>query len=419
MDKFLIYGEKRLCGKLEIPTAKNAILPILAGSIISEGKVTIKNVTYYSDVIVMLDILKSLGAQIEQNGNDIVIDSNKITRFEVPPSMTGKIRSSIFCLGPILAKTKRAKIAYPGGCAIGARPIDIHINGLKSLNVKIIDRHGILYCDSTNAKAGKVNLSFPSVGATENLVMFATTLKGTSTLYNVAKEPEIIDLCNFLIKMGAKIYGAGSDVITIEGVESLNDCEYCPISDRIITGTYLIAGAITNGEIELSNTNPNYIVSVLDILKNIGCKIHTSGDKIYLQSKNRLKSIRKIETLPYPGFPTDLQSQMASLLSVCRGNSVLVENLFENRFKYAHELNKMGANIVACDRVANIIGVKKLYGAEVAGCDLRGGASLVLAGLCAEGYTKVSGVDLIDRGYYKMEEALTYLGADIKRISEK
>ena len=418
MDKFLIYGTKPLFGTLDVPMAKNAILPILAGCILNSGEVEIENITYYSDVLVMTQILSHLGAQVKTVGDTLKIDAEAISNYDIPFSLTNKIRSSIFCLGPTLARFKKAKIAYPGGCAIGTRPIDIHLNGLKNLNVKITDRHGLLYCDSTNAKAGKVNLSFPSVGATENLLMFATTLKGTTILNNVAKEPEIVDLCNFLNVCGAKISGAGTDTIQIEGVKKLNSCRYQPISDRIIAGTYLIAAAITKGEIELVNSVPNNILAILDILKNLGCKIHINGDKIYLQSKNRLKAVRKIETLPYPGFPTDCQSQMASLLSVCKGNSVVMENLFENRFKYVQELNKLGANIVACGKSINISGVKNLYGAEVTGLDLRGGAALVLAGLAAEGYTKVSGVDLIDRGYYKLEEALTKVGADIKRINE-
>ena len=320
-------------------------------------------------------------------------------------------------LGPLIARFKHAKVAYPGGCNIGTRPIDLHIKGLQSLNVKIEEKHGYIFCDATNILSGEVHLDFPSVGATENIIMASVFSKGTTTIYNAAKEPEIEDLQNFINAMGGKVCGAGTSTITIEGVKKLHGITYTPIPDRIITGTYLIACAAASGKVCLTNTNPNHNTALISKLKQSGCKMQIKNDKITLEATHRQKSISKIETLPYPGFPTDLQSQILTLQTISKGTSVIIENLFETRFKIYTELTKMGADIIIKDRMALINGVKALYGANVTAPDLRSGAGLIIAGICAEGYTTINDIYHIDRGYLKIENDLNLLGANIKRLS--
>ena len=425
MDKFLIKGGKKLGGAAEITSAKNAYLPILAGCILSEKPIYLKNCPKYVDIINMTKILENLGAKVLpltadgqiHNGCDIKIDCSSLSSHAIPHELASVIRSSIFSLGSILGRFKKAKVAYPGGCEIGARPIDLHIKGLRALNVKISDRHGYLTCDGTNMRGGTVNLDFPSVGATENIILAATLTKGTTKIINAAKEPEIVDLADFLNSIGAKIFGAGTSTITIEGVSKLSGGEYTPIPDRIIAGTYLIAGLICGGDIDLLNFKAEHNLALLEKLKSTGARFKTLNGVFNIKSDGRLKSIPKIETSPYPGFPTDLQAQILALQTVSRGTSIIVENLFETRFKHVPELVKMGANITVKDRTAVINGVDKLYGASVCATDLRGGVGLVLAGLCAEGYTTVNHVHHIDRGYYKLENQLQNLGADITRTS--
>ena len=418
MEYLIVRGGNKLCGQLDISTAKNAVLPILAGCILCEGEVFLEDFPMYEDTKNMLHILETMGAKTKFVNGGVKIDASSIYKPEIPQEMASKLRSSIFSLGAILGRFKKAKVGHPGGCTIGSRPIDLHIKGLEALSAKIIDRHGYLNCDGKNMKGAVVSLDFPSVGATENIMMASVLIKGKTQIINSAKEPEIIDLANFLNSMGAKIKGAGSSVIEIEGVKRLHSCTYRPIADRIITGTYLIAGAMTGGEITLSKTNAEYLYSLISKLKNNGCKIYINGDKIHMNCDKRLKSIAKVETLPYPGYPTDLQPQMMSLMSICRGSSIIVENLFETRYKHVPFLNKMGADIVVNDRTALIRGVPMLYGAEVESTDLRGGAALVLAGLVAQGCTKVTNIGQIDRGYEHIEKDLQTLGANIERITQ-
>ena len=318
-------------------------------------------------------------------------------------------------LGSLLTKFKKALVAYPGGCNIGTRPIDLHLKGLRSLGVKIDEKHGFIDCDGSNMKAGFVHLDFPSVGATENLMMACVKLKGKSVIYNAAKEPEIIDLQNFINSMGGKISGAGTSTITIIGVDHLHSTNYTPISDRIVAGTYLIACAMTGGHIKLKNTIPEHNLAVITKLKQSGCDVDLFENEIEIKSSGKLKSCA-IETQPYPGFPTDLQNQMLALQTISKGTGIIVENLFETRFKIYGELTKMGADITIRDRMALIKGVDKLYGATVTASDLRGGAALVIAGLSASGYTTVEDIYHIDRGYKNMENDLNILGAEIKRI---
>ena len=419
MDNFFICGGNKLFGELEISTSKNAVLPILAGCILCEGQIILHKFPRYEDTKNMLAILSNLGAKWQFQDDSVVIECHSINKAEIPIELASKIRSSIFSLGAIISRLKKAKVAYPGGCNIGARPIDLHLKGLKGLGVKIVEKHGYIYCDGNNMKAGIVSLDFPSVGATENIMLASVFLKGKTKIINCAREPEIVDLANFLNSLGAKICGAGTSVIEIEGVQKLFSGEYTPIGDRIITGTYILATAMCGGKVTLTNVCYDNVFALLNKLKNNCCKITYKGDKLTLVADKRPKGIAKIETRPFPGFPTDLQPQMIAMLSISKGTSVVVENLFESRFKHISELKKLGADIIVHDNTAIIKGVSELYGANVVSCDLRGGAGMVLAGLVAKGYTTVCDVNHIDRGYYHMENDLQKLGANIERFSTK
>ncbi len=426
MDKFLIKGGKRLNGSAVITSAKNAYLPILAGCILSDKPIILHGCPKYVDVINMTKIVENLGGKIQadtvdgeiHNDCDLLVDCSGLVSHSIPHELASVIRSSIFSLGSILGRFKKAKVAYPGGCEIGARPIDLHIKGLRALNVKISDKHGFLTCDGKDMRGGVVNLDFPSVGATENIILAAVLTKGTTEIINAAKEPEIIDLSGFLNNLGARIYGAGTSNVIIEGVEKLGGGEYTPIPDRIIAGTYLLATLMAGGEVDLYNFRPEHNLALLEKIRDTGAKVKINKDILSVRSDGRMKSISKIETSPYPGFPTDLQAQTLALQTASKGTSIIVENLFETRFKHVPELVKMGANIMVKDRAAVITGVEKLYGASVNATDLRGGVGLVIAGLVAEGYTTVNNANHIDRGYYQLEKQLSNLGAEIVRKSE-
>ena len=416
MDKIVVKGGNSLSGELEVSSAKNSYLPILAGAILCSGEVILHKYPKYDDVLNMIEILENLGGKSRVQSSSLILDMTCLNGFEIPSNLASLTRSSIFSLGSILGRFKYAKVAYPGGCEIGARPIDLHIKGLEALNVKVIDRRGYLTCDGRNMRGGDVHLDFPSVGATENVMMAGVLTKGRTRIFNAAKEPEIVDLQNFLNKAGAKIRGAGTTTIVIDGVEKLGSVEYTPISDRIITGTYIIATSMCGGDVTLTNTRPDHLQALISKLDNSCCKIKVKGDRIRVISSGRHKSINKIETMPYPGFPTDLQPQIMALEAISNGTSVIVENLFETRFKHVSELVKMGAQILTEGRSAVIKGVEKLYGAEVTATDLRGGAGLVLAGLVADGYTVVSNIGQIKRGYESIETDLKKLGADIRKV---
>lgn len=419
MEKFYICGGKKLNGELEISTSKNAVLPILAGCVLCDGVITLHKFPKYEDTKNMLEILEHLGASVVFQDDSVIIDCTNINESTIPIELANKIRSSIFSLGSILSRQKKAKVAYPGGCNIGARPIDLHIKGLKCLGVNIVERHGYIYCNGENMKAGTISLDFPSVGATENIMLASVFLKGRTKIINCAKEPEIVDLANFLNKMGAKVFGAGTSTIIIEGVERLHGVEYTPIGDRIIAGTYVIATCMCGGKVTLNNVNSEHIYALLNKLENSTCKVHSHSDKITISALGKPKCISKIETRPFPGFATDLQPQIVAMLSIANGTSVVVENLFESRFRHISELKKLGADIITKENTAIIKGVSKLYGAELNVYDLRGGAGAVLAGLVSEGYTTISDIYHIDRGYYEMEKDLQKLGAEIERITTK
>jgi len=415
-DKFFITGGKELEGCVTIQTCKNSVLPILAGCVLCDKPIEIKNVPNLLDVTNMFEILKALGVKINNENKDYYIDSSNITTTTLNQDLCKALRSSIFLLGPMLARMGQATISCPGGCDIGNRPIDLHLTGLEKLGVKIVKRHSLIYCDGRNMCSGTIHLDFPSVGATENLMMSAVFLKGATKLINVAKEPEIVDLQNFLNSMGCNISGAGTSEITIIGVDNLHSTQYTPIGDRIVAGTLMIATAITGGNLILKNTDFRNNQSLISKLLSVGCQIDIKNDIISITSNGRLPSINLIDTQVYPGFPTDMQPQMLTLQAVSNGVSIMCENLFENRYKHAMELIKMGADIILRDRVAVIKGVAELTGAPVDATDLRAGAGLVLAGLKAKGYTTINNVYHIDRGYEQFENLLSSLGAEIKRI---
>ena len=414
MAKYVIEGGNKLNGKIEAESAKNAVLPLLAGSILTEEKIYVKKCPKITDVANMLCILKELGCKIYEHGNDVEIDSSSVNNYEIPDRLTREIRSSIFMLGPLIARFHRAVVSYPGGCDIGVRPIDLHLDALRKTGVEISEEEGKIICSADTISGATIYLDFPSVGATENVMMAGVLAEGETIIHNPAREPEIIDLQNFLNKMGAKITGAGSDVIRILGVKKLRSAEHKPIADRIEVGTFLIATAINGGEVEIFGANCKKISALIDKLSDNTCKITSFNDIIHITSKGTPKAV-KLQTSPYPGFPTDLQAPILSLACVGRGVSIITENIFETRFNQVSELIKMGADITIKDRTAVIKGKKNLHGAEVRAKELRGGAGLVLAGLKADGITYVNDVYHIERGYVKFDEKLSSLGAKIKR----
>ncbi len=416
MDKYMIDGGRRLFGSVRMQSAKNAVLPLFAASILTEQPVTIRDAPAISDALCMAQILRELGADVRFHGSDVTIDSANAYSHKISSALTKELRSSVFMLGSLLTRFHRARIAYPGGCDIGLRPIDLHLNALKRLGVDISERDGYILCRCDKLRGAEILLDFPSVGATENILLAAIKAEGKTVLQGAAKEPEIVDLQNFLNAMGGKVSGAGTDVIEIEGVSALKGVTYKPAKDRIEAGTFLIAAAICGGEIEVCGVKPENIGSLLHKLRENGCKIHTKNDKIRLESNGRLKCNRRIETLPFPGFPTDLQAQVTALNCTCEGGALVVENLFETRFKYVPELQKMGADIEVKGRNAFVRGVPRLHGASVVAGDLRGGAALVLAALGAEGVSEVLDLSHIDRGYSDLQEKLKSLGAEIKRV---
>lgn len=415
MEYLRVTGGNRLDGSLKIASAKNAVLPIIAGALLSEEDILIKNCSALSDITAMMKIIRSTGGKAEYDGSNILINCRNSNPALIESDLTGKIRSSIFIMGPILARFKHAALSYPGGCEIGLRPIDLHIFGLKKLNVKIREENGHIICDGSDMKSAEIDLDFPSVGATENIMMAAVFLNGKTTIRNAAREPEIVDLADFINSIGGKIYGAGTDTLVVEGIKKLSGGEYTPVPDRIAGCTFLAACALTGGDVYLENLRSDTVNAVTEKLMRAGCELIRGYDFVRIRSSGKLKAIHKVETQPYPGFPTDMQAPLVAMLTRANGCSVMVENLFENRYKYTVQLNKMGAKITVKDRIAVVKGVNKLHGTSIKSEDLRGGAALVIAALAAEGESIVTGVSHIDRGYYKIEDDFRSLGADIKR----
>ncbi|MFD0588057.1 UDP-N-acetylglucosamine 1-carboxyvinyltransferase [Paenibacillus sp. GCM10027627] len=415
MDKLVIEGGKPLSGTIVIQGAKNAALPILAASLLAEGTTTIDSVPHLLDIDVMLNILRELGCRAEHAGDTVVLDTSSAHTAHVPETLMKQMRSSIFLMGPLLARFGEVQVYQPGGCAIGERKIDLHLQGLEALGAEIEEVGNRIICRAGKLKGADIHLSFPSVGATENIMMAAVLAEGRTTLSNAAREPEIQDLQRFLNEMGAKIMGAGTDTITIEGVSRLTPCRYKVIPDRIVTGTIMVAAAATRGQITLQQTQPAHLSSLIHVLRRAGVQIVVDGDIIKVGSSARPKAVERIVTSPYPAFPTDLQSQVMVLLALADGVSILKETIFEGRLKHVDELSRMGADIRVDINAAFIRGVPRLYGATVEATDLRAGAALVIAGLAAQGRTVVEQVHHIDRGYDKIETMLGRLGARITR----
>ncbi len=417
MSKLVITGGRSLEGKVRIPGAKNTVLPILAATIISGKKSIIKDCPKIKDVFLTLEILKDLGCEVLWENDNLIIDSKNISNTTIKEELMDKMRSSIILTGAILARMGEVKTTYPGGCELGLRPIDLHIKAFGQMGIEISEKHGYLNFDGRKLKPSEIHLDFPSVGATENIMLAASKIKGRTKIVNAAKEPEIEDLQNFLNKMGVRVYGAGTSVIEVNGTDAFYDVTHRVIPDRIVASTYMMAGAITKGDILLKNVKYNHISSVASVLLSTGVDISKDGDNaIRVKSNGRLKPINLVRTTPYPGFPTDAQSILMSLLSVCTGTSMIVENIFDGRFKHVEELKKMGADITVDGRCAVIKGVSTLYGARVNSPDLRSGAGLVIAGLSAEGITEISNVHYIERGYEDISGDLIKLGANITKV---
>ena len=410
--KYKLKGVKKLEGIVNISGSKNASLPILAATILNGKKATIYNLPDIKDVKTTLKILELLGCKVDKKKNKVIIDSSNMDKYTVPHDLMRELRSSVILAGSIIGRFKRAIFSYPGGCEIGARPIDLHIENFKKIGINIEENAGYIVCNCDKIKSAEVHLEFPSVGATENIILASILSDAEIIITNAAMEPEIVDLQEFLNRMGAKVYGAGTNCIKIVGVKRLKEVSYTIMPDRIETGTFLAMCAATGGNLELRNTNYNHIIPVLDKLEETGCRIEKNKNNIYIEAKKRLKAI-DIKTLPYPGFPTDMQSIFLGMLCIAKGTSVITENIFENRFKCVPELNRMGAKIKIEGNCAIVKGVRKLTGAEVRATDLRGGIALVIAGLTANGITKVENIGFIERGYEKLETKLTKIGASI------
>lgn len=412
MSSFIIEGGTKLKGEVRISGSKNASLPIIAASILNGGKTTLYNVPNIHDTQITLKILKKLGCKIKKNKEKIEINSMYITQNEISENLMREMRSTVILAGALIGRFKEATFSYPGGCDIGARPIDLHLKAFKKLGINIEEEYGFIRCSCDKIIGTNIDLDFPSVGATENIILASVLAEGKTTITNAAREPEIVDLVKMLRKMGAKISGEGTNIIEINGVKKLEDVKYRIMPDRIEAGTFLCAGAITGGNIKIINAIPEHLVPIISKLEEANCKIKIENNIIIIDAPQRLKAI-EIKTMPYPGFPTDLQSIFGTVLSVAKGTSIITENIFENRFRYLAELKRMGAKIKQENNVAIISGVKRLSGTAVQSTDLRGGAAMVLAGLEAKGITKVSNIEYILRGYEDIDKKLNKLGANI------
>lgn len=418
MEKLIVKGGNRLVGAVKTSGAKNAVLPIIAASILGTTPSHLDEVPMLEDVHTISEVLKCLGLAVKcsQEKNVLDIDSTEITSYEAPYELVRTMRASFLVMGPLLARIGKARISMPGGCAIGARPIDIHLKGFEALGVKIEQGHGYIEASAPEGLKGtSIYFDFPSVGATENIMMAASLAEGTTILENAAEEPEIVDLANYLNKMGAKIRGAGTDTIRIEGVDKLHGADYTIIPDRIEAGTYMIAAAMTGGDVVVENVLPEHQKPLIAKLREAGAVVEEDIDKVRVIGKNPLKAV-SIKTLPYPGFPTDMQAQMMAMMVIAEGRSKVTETVFENRFMHVVELNRMGAQISTEGRSAVIDGPCKLTGCDVRATDLRAGAAMILAGLVAEGTTRIGDLHHIDRGYENIVAKLKKLGADIERV---
>lgn len=417
-EVIVTHGRSHLSGTVRVSGAKNSALKLIAASLLGQGKTILHNVPNISDIDIMIEVLRSLGATVERTDHTVVIDTTNATGFETPYELVSKMRASISILGPLIARFGKARVAMPGGCKIGARKIDIHLAVLEALGVSFANDHGYLYASTPNGlHASKVFLDFPSVGATENMLMASVTAEGTTVIDNAAREPEIEDLANMLNEMGAQVQGAGSSTIVVQGVplSDLHPCEHWVVGDRIEAGTFLTAGALLGGPVTVEGIDPDFLRTVMMKFEEMGVEVSATSDSITVSRTESLRAT-DIQTLPHPGFPTDLQAQFSLLAAFAQGCSVVSENIFENRFMFASELNRMGSDISLDGHHALIRGVSKLQGAPVSSPDLRGGAALVIAGLAAEGETRIHDIYHIDRGYEDYVGKLRSLGASVERV---
>ena len=419
MNKLLINGGVKLQGEIRISGAKNAVLPILAATLLADGPATIENVPHLHDVTTTVELLGCMGVMVSIDEKlSVEVDSSTIENYTAPYHMVKTMRSSILVLGPLLARFGEAEVSLPGGCAIGSRPVDLHIKGLQDMGAEIDVSNGYIHAKAKRLKGARLVMDIVTVTGTENLMMAAALADGTTIIENAAREPEVIDLANFINAMGGKVSGAGTDTIEIEGVEKLHGTRYRVLPDRIETGTYLVAAAITGGSIKVKDTEPHLLDAVIEKLREAGAKIEVGDDWISLDMEGRRPKAVSVRTAPYPAFPTDMQAQFAALNSIAEGTSTVVETVFENRFMHVQELKRMGADIEIEGNTAIIRGTDKLTSAPVMATDLRASASLIIAGLVASGETEVQRIYHIDRGYENIEEKLSLLGAKIRRVHE-
>ena len=423
MEKIIIQGgNNRLVGRVKIEGAKNAVLPLLAATVLaSEGKTTLKNVPVLSDVFTMNNVVRGLNTQVDfnQDENTVVVDATKPLTEEAPYKYVSKMRASIVVLGPILARNGHAKVSMPGGCTIGSRPIDLHLKGLEAMGAQITQTAGYIEAKADRLMGAHIYMDFPSVGATQNIMMAATLAQGTTVIENAAREPEIVDLALLLNKMGAKVRGAGTENIMIIGVEKLHGAEHNVVQDRIEAGTFMVAAAMTGGDLLIEDAIWEHNRPLLSKMQEMGVEVTEEDEGIRVRSDvSKLKAV-SVKTLPYPGFPTDMQAQFTALMAIAQGDSVMVETVFENRFQHLEEMRRMGLHSDIMRDTARIWGGSSLQGAEVMSTDLRASATLILMGLIAEGETKVSKLVHLDRGYYKFHEKLAALGANVKRVKEE
>ncbi len=417
-QRLVINGGRKIEGELPVQGAKNSALPLLSATVLANGESIIHNCPKLTDVDAACRILSCLGCRCSRSGDTVCVDAGCVSGSEIPDSLMREMRSSIVFLGAVLGRTGHCRLTFPGGCELGARPIDLHLSALRTMGASITEEHGYLDCTAPSGLHGaRITLSFPSVGATENIMLAACRAEGTTEIHNAAREPEIADLSAFLNKCGAKVNGAGGNIIVIEGVKELSTAEHSVMPDRIAAGTYLCCAAATGGELILTRCDALSMTSFIPVLESMGCRIYQYGDgKMYISCRKRLNAPATIRTMPYPGFPTDIQAPFMAICSIAEGTSVFVETIFENRYRHVSELVRLGASIKVEGRVAVVEGVKSLSGAKLYAAELRGGAALVTAALAAEGTTEISGVGYIDRGYESIETTLRSVGADIKRI---
>lgn len=415
MPKIIVKKSEPLRGTVKIDGAKNAVLPIIAATLLAEGKSVLKGAPNLRDVHVISDLLRHLGAEVTYEGTTLTVDASNITTCEAPYELVRKMRASFLVMGPLLARFNHTKISMPGGCAIGTRPIDLHLKGFKSLGAEVEIDHGFVEAKTEKLTGNKLYLDFPSVGATENIMMAAALAEGTTIIENAAEEPEIVDLANFLNEMGANVKGAGTNTIKIKGVESLKGAEHTVIPDRIEAATYMVAAAMTKGDITVENVLMEHLKPIIAKLRETGCEIIEMENAVRVIGPEVLKPI-DIKTLPHPGFPTDVQAQFMAMLTIANGTAVVIETVFENRFMHVAEFNRMGADIKIEGRSAIVNGVDKLYGAKVNATDLRAGAALILCGLIAEGETQIGEIYHIQRGYVDIDKKIRALGGNIEIV---